>query len=186
MWAGSRRGFPERLQGFTLLELVIVMATFVVLLLVAAPSMRAWQQNQRMEAAVHALHQDLITARSQAIMIGDRVTVCPGNPVTGCTDDSNWNRGWLVFRDLNDDGRYSATEPVIRVSGDIEQITITSAARRPDFIFRANGTAPGSNGSVRFCDSRGPEYAQRIVISNLGRIRWEEHASIDPDDCPKA
>ena len=169
-----------------MLELVIVMVTFVVLLLIAAPSFQGWQQSQRMKAAVHALHQDMITARSQAIMIGDRVTVCPGSPATGCSDDSKWSRGWLVFRDLNNDGVYSATEPVIRVSGEIEHIAITSAARRSSFIFRGNGTAPGSNGSVWFCDARGPDYVQRIVISNLGRIRQEKQAEADPEDCPQA
>lgn len=174
----------KRHLAFTLLELVITMVIAVILLLVAIPSFQQWQARQRMNAALHDLEQDLLAARSQAIVVGSEVVACPGGADLGCADGSDWSRGWLVFQDLDGDRRFTPPEPLIRRSGAVERMTIRSAASRRSLRFYPNGSAPGSNGSIWFCDPRGPAHAMRIVLSNVGRVRREAYDGLEWEDCP--
>lgn len=175
----------KNLRGFTLLEMVITMVVATILLLTATSTFDTWQAKQRMNAALHALHQDLLTARSQAIMAGIQVVACPGLLVGGCTNTSNWSEGWLVFQDINGDRQRQPTEPLLRQSPARERINIQSSAHRRNFRFYPNGTAPGSNGSIWLCGTRGPGNAQKIVISSTGRIRREADTGLETEDCPE-
>ena len=171
--------------GFTLLELVITLVVATILLLTAASSFDNWHARQRMNGALHALHQDLLAARSQAIMTGLHTVTCPGSINGGCSATSDWSRGWLVFEDLNGNRAWDPTEPILRASSEQERVHIMSSSHRRAIRFYGNGTAPGSNGSIWFCGSRGPEYARRIVVSNTGRIRREAYTGLEPEDCPE-
>ncbi len=172
-------------RGFTLLELIVTMVVLVILMLIALPSFERWQASQRMKAAIHALHQDLLAARSQSITLGAPIVVCPGTPVSGCRGDSRWSQGWLTFHDLDGDRQFDRGEALFRTSDGFERLHVMSAASRPSVRFLPNGTAPGSNGSIWFCGVRGPESAQRLVVSNQGRIRREGYPYMEPGDCPE-
>lgn len=176
---------PRPKSGFTLLELVVTLSILLVLTLAAAPTFDHWQARQRMNAALHALHQDLLAARSQAITLGGQVVTCPGNVASGCRGDGDWSHGWIVFQDIDGDRALDPVEPVLRNDSAPDRVTIHSSANRSSFRFYPNGTAPGSNGSIWFCGSRGPEHAQRLVLSNLGRIRREAFDGLEPEDCPQ-
>lgn len=172
-------------HGFTLLELVITLIVASILLLTAVASFESWHAKQRMSAAMHGLHQDLLAARSQAIMSGIHAVACPGSVVHGCATDSNWSQGWIVFQDLDGDRELDATEQLLRQSPLKKRLNIMSSGHRRSFRFYPNGAAPGSNGSVWFCGSRGPDFGQRIVVSNTGRIRREEYPGLEWEDCPE-
>lgn len=173
-------------RGFTLLELVVTMVVVIVLTLIAAPTFDQWQARQRMNAALHAMHQDLLAARSHAIALGAQVVACPGSPLSGCRDDSDWSGGWLVFHDIDADREFDPTEPLLRNTPAMERIAIMSASSRRSLRFYPNGTAPGSNGSIWFCGARGPDHAKRLVLSNVGRIRREDYDGLEWEDCPEA
>ncbi len=173
-------------RGFTLLELVVTMVVVIVLTLIAAPTFDQWQARQRMNAALHALHQDLLAARSQAIALGAHVVACPGSPLSGCRDDSDWSGGWLVFHDVDADREFDPTEPVLRSTPAMERINIMSSSSRRSLRFYPNGTAPGSNGSIWLCGVRGPDHAERLVLSNVGRVRREDYDGLEWEDCPEA
>jgi type IV fimbrial biogenesis protein FimT len=175
-----------RLYGYTLLELVVTMVVLIVLTLIAAPTFDGWQARQRMNAALHALQQDLLTARSQAIALGANVVACPGDVVSGCSVNSDWSRGWLVFLDMDGDRDFGDGETLIRSTPAPRHLTVMSAASRPNLRFYPNGTAPGSNGSIWFCGTRGPDHAQRLVLSNVGRIRREPYDGLEWEDCPES
>ena len=172
--------------GYTLLELVVTMVVVIVLTLIAAPTFDQWQARQRMNAALHAMQQDLAAARSQAITLGAHVVACPGSPLTGCRDDSDWSGGWLVFHDIDADREKDPGEAVLRLTPAMQGINIISASSRRNLRFFPNGTAPGSNGSIFFCGVRGPDHAQRLVLSNVGRIRREAYEGLEWEDCPEA
>lgn len=172
-------------RGYTLLELVVTMVIVVVLTLIAAPTFDQWHARQRMNAAIHAMHQDLLAARSRAITLGAHVVACPGTPSTGCRDDSDWNGGWLVFHDMDADREKDPAEAVLRMTPAMDRINIMSASSRRSLRFYPNGTAPGSNGSIWFCGARGPDHAQRLVLSNVGRIRREHYDGLEWEDCPE-
>lgn len=172
--------------GFTIIELVVTLSIAVVLALIAAPGFDRWRAAQRMNAAMHTLHQDLLAARSQAVTLGLDVVVCPGHPDSGCRDDSDWSQGWFTFHDLDGDRVLDADESVVRMTSDAKRLTIMSSTNRPLFRFLPSGAAAGSNGSIWLCGTRGPDHARRLVVSNLGRVRREHYAGLEREDCPEA
>ena len=170
--------------GFTLLEMLMTMSIAAVLLVVGIPAFQGFGARQRMSAAMHTLHSHLALARNEAIRFNRQVIVCPGDEHRGCTDSIDWSDGWIVFSDLNADGQHQSSEPVHRGETGLEQIVIHGSSGRSSLRFYPNGSAPGSNVSITFCDRRGPAHARKLVLSNTGRIRRDEAPGLDQQHCP--
>lgn len=75
-------------QGFTVIELMIVVTIAAILSMVAVPYMRDIIANQRIRAAVTDIQLSLLFARSEAIKRNGDVNIVP----TG----GNWENGWTV------------------------------------------------------------------------------------------
>jgi len=170
--------------GFTVLEMLLVLAITAILMILGIPALQSYEMRQRMSAALDLLHTHLALARNEAINLNAQVVACPGNPPHGCTTEADWSDGWIVFADLNGDRQYQGIETLLRVEPGLEHIVVRSSAGRTSLRFLPNGSAPGSNSSITFCDRRGPVDARKLVISNTGRIRREEAPEINPDNCP--
>jgi len=172
--------------GFTLLEMLLVVTIAAILLILGVPAFQDFGSRQRMSASVHMLHSHLALARDRAIRFNVHVIACPGNLDDGCKSGSDWSDGWMVFSDLSGDGQYQPLETVHRIEDGLEQMVIHSSSGRPKLHFYPNGSAPGSNGSITFCDRRGPAHARKLVVSNTGRIRRDEAPGMDDRHCPPA
>jgi type IV fimbrial biogenesis protein FimT len=170
--------------GFTVLEMLLVLTITAILLILGIPALQSYEMRQRMSAGMNLLHTQLALARNEAIRFNAQVVACPGNVASGCSDAADWSEGWIVFADRNGDRRHQQTESVLRVEPGLEQMVIRSSSGRTNLRFYPNGSAPGSNSSITFCDQRGPANARKLVISNTGRIRREEAPEINPGNCP--
>lgn len=167
-----------------MLEMLVVVSIAAILLVLGVPAFQDFGARQRMSAAVHTLHSHLVLARDEAIRFNVHVIACPGNLDRGCLQGSDWSDGWMVFSDLNGDRQYQPLETVHRIEAGLEQMVIHSSSGRSRLHFYPNGSAPGSNGSITFCDGRGPSDARKLVISNTGRIRRDEAPELDERHCP--
>jgi type IV fimbrial biogenesis protein FimT len=170
--------------GFTVLECLIVICILAILLIQGVPALRDYGLRQRMSASMHALHGHLAMARNEAVRLNSDVIACPGSPPTGCLDEGHWDTGWFVFEDLNGDRSFQDSESVMATEPGLANIAIRSGTGRRFVRFRPNGSAPGSNGSISFCDQRGPVAARKLVVSNLGRIRREPMPELALTFCP--
>jgi type IV fimbrial biogenesis protein FimT len=170
--------------GFTILEMLLVLAITAILMVIGIPALQTYEMRQRMSAAMHLLHSHLALARNDAILFNTEVVACPGTAVAGCTEGADWSAGWIVFADLNGDRRHQPGENLLRAEPGLEQLVIRSTSGRTNLRFYPNGSAPGSNGSITFCDGRGPPGARKLVISNTGRIRRDEAPETDVSNCP--
>jgi type IV fimbrial biogenesis protein FimT len=78
----------QRVGGFTLPELLIVVTVLGVLLAAGAPRLGDFMRNQRVRTASFDLFSSLVLARSEAITRNTRVTVEPAG--------GSWSNGWTV------------------------------------------------------------------------------------------
>ncbi|MBI2779428.1 MAG: GspH/FimT family pseudopilin [Gammaproteobacteria bacterium] len=112
--------------GFTLIELMVVLAIASILLTLAVPSFRSTIQNNRIATQANDLVSTLQLARGEAVKRGVRVIVCVSTNQTSCTG-TNWAGGWITFADTNANGSVDAGE-LIKVSGALDGgSTLTSA-----------------------------------------------------------
>lgn len=161
--------------GFSALQLLVTMAVAAILMATAAPSFKSYTWNLRLKTAIETLRTDLSLARNRAISMNATIVVCPVLDPTSsseltCASVIEWQQGWMVFADTNEDRQRQPLEPILKKSGDIEFVNISSSLSRNVLRFYPNGTAPGSNASVVFCDRRGAGFGSKISLSNSGRI----------------
>ena len=171
-------------KGVTAMDLLVTMTMATILMVIGVPGLQEYGMNQQIKSALSLLHSDLKLARNDAISLNARTVACPGDAKTGCAGHSQWNQGWLVFADLNDDRQWQNEEPLLREAIEFDGLSISSPESRSLIRFFPGGTAPGSNTSIVFCDRRGFEKGQKIVLSNSGRMRQSALTSSDEARCP--
>ncbi len=115
--------------GFTLIELMVVLAIAAILASVAVPSFRALIQNNRLATQANELTGTLNFARGEAIKRGRSVTVCVSTDQVNCTGGLDWSGGWIAFVDVNSDSVFTVgTDTLLRVRSRLESgSTLTGA-----------------------------------------------------------
>jgi type IV fimbrial biogenesis protein FimT len=106
----------RRAGGFNLVELLMVMTLAAILMGIGVPSYRYVTNSNRVSTEVNALLGDMMLARSEAIKQGQPVSVCPSALGATCDNTTNWQKGWIVFSDVNGDGAFNVgTDTLLRV-----------------------------------------------------------------------
>ena len=171
-------------KGFTAMELMITMTVSVILLATAVPSFKDYSWNLKMRTAMDQLQTDMTLARGYAISHNAQTVICPAANADSCSGESDWQAGWLVFVDINGDHEKQQGEPVLKSLNAIENLKINSSRSRTYIRFLSNGTSPGSNISIHFCDKRGAEKSGIVTVSNTGRIRQQANTGKSTRICP--
>jgi len=131
------------MTGFTLLELVVVMAIAAILMLVGVPSYRYFTTSNRMSSEVNGLLGDLQFARYEAIKEGQNVTVCPSTDGSTCSATNTWNNGWIV---QSNNGGTAATLRYQRAFTGTDSFTSTTGVQ--SIAFNREGFASGLTSST--------------------------------------
>jgi type IV fimbrial biogenesis protein FimT len=168
---------PPQYSGFTIIELMIVLAIAAILAAIAAPSFRETIQNNRLVTQVNELQASLGLARSEAIKLNNNVIVCSINTATNKCG-ANWANGWNVFVDTDADGDFTAGENILRVHGAISGGN-TLTYDQSTMSYTGTGLSRTNIISTfTFCDDRDEASAKGVIINTTGRAGL---ATIDSD-----
>jgi type IV fimbrial biogenesis protein FimT len=113
---------PHTSAGFTLTELLVVVAVLSIFLALAGPALSSVVATQQVRNASYDLHASLSVARSEALTRNAPVTVEP--------NDGDWARGWTITVTGGTVLRRQAAYPRIALSGPPR--VIYSGDGRPD------------------------------------------------------
>lgn len=112
----------KKYNGFTLVELMIVLAIVSIMMIFAAPGMRAYISNSSSNSLSNTILIDIMFSRNHAInkrVIVKMIPTGAANSGVGLfTPNSagvNWGQGWSIFEDGNDNDAIDAGERVLRV-----------------------------------------------------------------------
>lgn len=133
---------PPRVRGFTLIELIVVMAVLVVLMVVAVPSFVTFQRNAQLTSAANGLLAAINTARGEAMKRNLSAFIVPN---TG----TDWNSGWKVF--VSRPGFSTSTGTYTAASVTAASSTYTDGQ---DLLLQSVDAAPGYL-SISTSDSSG-------------------------------
>jgi type IV fimbrial biogenesis protein FimT len=170
-----RPGLWWRHAGFSLIEVLAVLAIALILLAVGAPDLRQLLRCQQLKAASTDLFAAIGLARTQALARGQVVTVLPKG--AGAAD---WRQGWTVFLDRDGDRRPGPGDTILAEHGPLASgiaVGFSFTTPAPPFYIAYNGAG-------RSCRDSNPAAARygtlslfhgggirRIKINMLGRAR---------------
>lgn len=168
-------------RGFTLIELMVTLAVAVVLMVVATPSFVSFQRSSELASQTNSLLAGINAARTEAMKRNMNAFVVPGG------SSNNWNDGWIVFADANNNGVYDATIDFTVLTQPAMPAYFTgsgtqTAKENPAYVmYKSTGyssTKSGGFGALTITlernDLTGSELIQqtrRIIIAKTGRVR---------------
>ncbi|HUE92925.1 GspH/FimT family protein [Pseudomonas sp.] len=157
-------------HGFTLPELLTTLGILTVLTNVVLPGTLQFIDNQRLITASNNLAADLMLARSESIKRRQPVQVDNG--------DGNWQSGWQVYVDLNNNGLFDEGEPILRQGQPLPRGVIakgnTPVRRYVRYTPLGNTKLLGGGfqaGTLTLCHASGNQAVRHLVISPSGRLR---------------
>ena len=168
-------------SGFTLIELMITLLIAAIALSFTMPRLGTISNQVNFNAIQQNLVSSLILTRSEAIKRGVPTVICASvNGSTCSATPDNWNDGWMIYADQNNNGTYeSASDDFIRAQSIDAVANITWGQNNP-VTFLGDGTvSTASTGNFSICDPRGSTVARGVTISLSGRVR-----STDSVTCP--
>lgn len=164
--------------GFTIMELMIVVAIVGVLGAIALPGLKDWNRGANRSAATTEILGSLHLSRSEAVKRNLRVGMCPTsdatNPGAKCESTKDWAVGWIVFVDADGDMDRGDDEEILGATDAINPaFTLITTKGDAALDFRPNGRMETSTAETtvdfNLCDDGGPTKGRAISVSNSGR-----------------
>jgi len=161
----------KKLSGFTLVELMVVVAIAGLAMAFAIPAMGTFIKNERLVTQINTLVGHLAYARSEAVTRRQQVILCASSPPLTSCSGTNWAAGWILFIDADNSSTFTANEVILRAKATLEGSNTLVSSTGSMIIYDNRGFAPLSNGVFSLCDDRGAPHVKSISITNTGRVR---------------
>lgn len=169
-------------SGLTMIELLTGIAILAILTALAIPG-NAWLTSARLSSYSSQLSTSLAFAKSEALRLGTRVTVCrsaaPTQSAPTCGGAGTWATGWIIFADnthltSNVAGTINTNDTVLKIGEPLSGVTVSTGNNYtawvsflPSGLSRGNGGLPGD--TFTFCLPN--KSGTSITVNPIGRIQ---------------
>jgi len=157
--------YRYRSGGFTIIELMIVLAVLAIIALVAVPNFREVIENNRVTTETNRLITAINFARSEAVRIGDDVSLT--------ANDGDFAQGWCVHLG----GNCAGADTLRQFDGG----DVAYDATANQITFNPRGEQDDPNLEIEIepndCEAGAPGKRRVVEFSLAGR------ASVEREDC---
>ena len=163
----------RRTAGFTLVELMMVIAILAIVMAIGVPSFTTMIKNNRLSASVNDVAGALHFARAEAVR--------RGRPVQVDAIDNDVANGLRVWFDADDDGSFddNDTEELrlvrlssvsdLAVTGDVDGASTADLSM--SYSPRGSVSGVGNQLTVTLCDDRSGDHGKEVSLLSSGVLR---------------
>jgi type IV fimbrial biogenesis protein FimT len=171
-----------RLQGWTLVELLLVLGLVASMLAVGTGALRGLRLRVQVQQEAWSMYQSLIQAQHSARMRQQLMALCASADGQTCASGSGagWRTGRMLFEDRNSDGLRQPDETVLATTGPMGRDLSVAGSSTVDrhIAYASNGRSQQVGGAflagtLVFCHALSQGVGHRIVINALGKPRLE-------------
>lgn len=134
--------FPlyQRQQGFSIIEVIIVVAVLAILTAVAAPSFQRFTSNSKVKTGAQDLYSAMLYARSEAIKRNANVTITPMNA-------ADWSEGWTITT--------PAEANPLKIHDSVDGVLEDPSSNLAGVVYNKSGRIEAAgNVQIFFCDDK--------------------------------
>lgn len=154
-----------RNRGFTLIELMVTLAIAAILITVAVPSFQDATLGSKLGSYANTMVAHMTTARGEAIKRNAVIKMCASSTGTGCASSGGWAQGWIVFRDIDNDGVLDSDDILVqRQSALPDGINVTPSGGTHLLSFQPSGVGVTSV-TLTICRSSPKVGTQERVVT---------------------
>ncbi len=152
--------FKKTARGFTLIELIVVIALIAILTAIAVPGYQTFMVRSRLKGAARQVMSDLMNARMMAVSLNQKVKVhieadghtyeiwsdADGNGTVATNEGVNISKD--VHQDYHDVALSTTNDPIFNPRGAASQlgtVTVTNSAGSRDITVAISGRVAVSN-----------------------------------------
>lgn len=175
--------FLRPASGFSLIELVTVLAVATILVGVALPNFREFTRRSNVTEINNSLVTAINLARAEAVKRGRQVAV------VSTSGGSDWSTGWTVIADDNSNGNFadsSDSKLQARAALDANNYKVTTKATGTggadkQIVFGVAGTlAAGTKFDINVCRNSEAAKSKHIVVTASGMTSSYSDATGSP------
>jgi type IV fimbrial biogenesis protein FimT len=162
-------------QGFTLVELMVVIGIIAIALAIAVPSYNQFVLNNRMTIQANEFIEMISLTQNYARTRKARATLCKSSDNATCTTAGSWEQGHIVFLDGGTAGSVDGTDTLMIAKQALTGKSTLVSTTIPNFISFSPVGQASLGGSFKVC-SRSTQIRGRTisVAAGTGRISVAE------------